>query len=338
MKNLRRFLAVIIMAAVITAFMPQMGNIAGSSDYQASAAVSEKTVKGIQNTTLKITCNVQGYAIINIARSKGYKVDYYEVFRSEKENSGYGKKAYGTTKTTEYIDEGIAPGETCYYKVRGVRKISGKKYYTKWSNKVSATVYSNKVKTYTDTFGEGRSLAEEEVQQHVEWINTQKVIERGEFATGELFWIYKDSEGKVWVFVTAPDKNIYTAERWNEEMLELVNKERAKEGLEPLVLNDQLIEAAMLRAEECSEVYSHTRPDGSDCFSIISSIGMNCAGENISEGCESVAEAVEMWMNSPYHRSNIMCEDFTQVGFGFKVKTEYNDYNRSYYCTQIFIG
>ena len=47
------------------------------------------------------------------------------------------------------------------------------------------------------------------------------------------------------------------------EVFKLVNEERARVHLEPLVMDAELTEAAMQRAAETHAIYSHTRPDGS---------------------------------------------------------------------------
>ena len=52
-------------------------------------------------------------------------------------------------------------------------------------------------------------------------------------------------------------------------VLDAVNENRAAYGLAPLTLVDDLCEDADIRAEEIVENFSHTRPDGSSCFSII---------------------------------------------------------------------
>lgn len=109
----------------------------------------EKIKAGVEATTLvarsKKVKTSSGKTAIKVTwtKSKGYKVDYYEVFRSTKKDSGYGTKAFYTTKNAEnpaaktyYVNtKSLKKGTTYYYKVRGVRIINGEKVYTKWSKK-----------------------------------------------------------------------------------------------------------------------------------------------------------------------------------------------------------
>lgn len=105
-----------------------------------------KLAKGIQNTTIILKSKIlkNGKIRLTWTKSKGYKVDHFEVYRSVKKNSGYGKKAFFTTKSgsaAKYLNsKSVKKDKTYYYKLRGVRIIDGKKYYTKWSNKTWKTV------------------------------------------------------------------------------------------------------------------------------------------------------------------------------------------------------
>ncbi len=105
-----------------------------------------KLVKGVENTTivLKSKLTKEGKVLLTWTKSKGYKVDKFEVYRSVKRHSGYGTKAFFTTKDgsrAKYLNtKSLKKGKTYYYKVRGVRTIEGQKYYTQWSNKVWRTV------------------------------------------------------------------------------------------------------------------------------------------------------------------------------------------------------
>lgn len=100
------------------------------------------------------------------------------------------------------------------------------------------------------------------------------------------------------------------------EAITLVNQERLAAGMDLLVMDEELMEAAMQRAAECSIFYSHTRPNGLAC----SSISPRAFGENIaaSTGMRfSTAEAVTAaWMNSTGHRQNILNANYQAIGIG----------------------
>ena len=117
------------------------GNTGGNGSSNTGGASSSQSIKaGIQKTTIKAqTVNVVGGAIRVVwKKSAGYKVDHYQVFRSTKKTTGYGTKAFYTTKTgtARYYTntKNVKKGTRYYYKVRGVRLIDGKKVYTQWSN------------------------------------------------------------------------------------------------------------------------------------------------------------------------------------------------------------
>lgn len=118
------------------------------------------------------------------------------------------------------------------------------------------------------------------------------------------------------------------------EVLNLVNAERANIGVAPLRLADDLQAATAIRAREIVEVFSHTRPDGSDCFTVMRSRGRTC-GENIAAGHASASETVEQWMNSEGHRENILNPDFRELGVGYAYE-DYSTYH--HYWVQLFRG
>ena len=73
---------------------------------------------------------------------KIYDLEYdgYQVYRSVKRFSGFGKKPIFTTERTAYWNTAIEEGVKYYYKVRGYVELNGKKYYTDWSLKAWRTV------------------------------------------------------------------------------------------------------------------------------------------------------------------------------------------------------
>lgn len=94
------------------------------------------------------------------------------------------------------------------------------------------------------------------------------------------------------------------------EVLRLVNQARVEYGIEPLIWDSELEEAAFVRAAECSLVFSHTRPNGQQCFSLTDKM----YGENIAAGYRSAESVVAGWMNSAGHRANILNPNFKSMG------------------------
>ncbi|MCM1244027.1 MAG: CAP domain-containing protein [Roseburia sp.] len=135
--------------------------------------------------------------------------------------------------------------------------------------------------------------------------------------------------GKKYVCRVTVKAKTTTKSSFARKVLNLVNKERAKEGLKPLKLDTALCQAAKLRAEEITENFDHTRPDGSSCFTILkeNNISYRAAGENIAAGQPTPEQVVEGWMNSPGHRENIMSKEFGKLGVGYvKADDEYGHY------------
>ena len=95
-------------------------------------------------------------------------------------------------------------------------------------------------------------------------------------------------------------------------VLTLVNQERSKNGLKPLVMNQSLMDTAMLRAAECAVCFSHTRPNGSTCMSANTLM----RGENIAFNQKNADDVMNSWMNSTGHRENILSGDYTTIGVG----------------------
>lgn len=105
----------------------------------------EKIKTGVRNTTIKLTSRRTSKGIsLAWTKSKGYKLDGFQVYRSVKKNSGYGKKAFFTvnngTKSKYTNTKNLKTGNTYYYKVRGFRVVNGTTVYTKWSNKAYRTI------------------------------------------------------------------------------------------------------------------------------------------------------------------------------------------------------
>lgn len=118
-----------------------------------------------------------------------------------------------------------------------------------------------------------------------------------------------------------------------QEIVDLVNAERAKEGLSPLTIDVKVQAAAQVRAKECEQSFSHTRPNGSSFATALTeqNVSYRSAGENIAWGQRSPKEVMSGWMNSAGHRANIMNPNFTTIGVGY-----YQNAGGTNYWCQLF--
>ncbi|MFF2908206.1 CAP domain-containing protein [Paenibacillus sp. NPDC057934] len=117
-----------------------------------------------------------------------------------------------------------------------------------------------------------------------------------------------------------------------QQIVTLVNKERAAAGLSPVSALDSLNKVAATKATDMrtNNYFDHTSPTYGSPFDMMKSFGITyrAAGENIAMGQRSPEEVMTAWMNSPGHRANILNKDFNYIGVGF-------DNN---YWVQEFIG
>ena len=105
-----------------------------------------------------------------------------------------------------------------------------------------------------------------------------------------------------------------------EDVLDLVNQEREKAGLQPLQLDEELNGYAERRAQEVTRYFSHQRPDGSDFNTLVPDEQARkyaCLGENLQRGANSPVTVVANWMLSPTHKANILYPDYNVMGLAY---------------------
>ncbi|MEG1164047.1 MAG: C69 family dipeptidase [Anaerovoracaceae bacterium] len=106
---------------------------------KVTADNTAKIIDGVRGTTLKATSALANGGIkVMWQKSKGYRVDGYQVYKSNKKLDGY-SKAFTTTKSMYKNTKGLKVAKTYFYRVRGFRTIDGVKYYTQWSNRAYRT-------------------------------------------------------------------------------------------------------------------------------------------------------------------------------------------------------
>lgn len=103
------------------------------------------------------------------------------------------------------------------------------------------------------------------------------------------------------------------------QMLELVNQERAKVGLAPLVRDPALVEVARQHSADmfARGYFAHETPEGESPFDRFNKAGITyrTAGENLALA-PTLSLAHTGLMNSPGHRANILNPEFGRVGIG----------------------
>ena len=108
---------------------------------------------------------------------------------------------------------------------------------------------------------------------------------------------------------------------FESEVVRLVNVERARYGLAPLMQDWQLSRVARYKSQDMSSngYFSHTSPTYGSPFEMMRSFGISyrTAGENIARGYDTPAAVVAAWMSSPGHRANILNAVFTHIGVGY---------------------
>lgn len=90
-----------------------------------------------------------------------------------------------------------------------------------------------------------------------------------------------------------------------------INTLRAARGLKAYKWNSGLEQAASVRAIEASQVWAHTRPNGTEYWTVNEAI---VYGENLAKGYFNGDSVVQGWVNSPTHLANILDGEFRTAG------------------------
>ncbi len=129
-------------------------------------------------------------------------------------------------------------------------------------------------------------------------------------------------------------------------MLSLVNKDRVKAKVKPLLLKSEVTKMADIRAKEAAKVFAHTRPDGSSYKTAYGDVGFkigSAIGENLSYNLDAAskrAKIVNMAYKNLYastgHRQNILSRDFTYIGISSYTKEYVNQWNTT--CVETYFA
>lgn len=102
------------------------------------------------------------------------------------------------------------------------------------------------------------------------------------------------------------------------DIINLTNQRRVEAGLEPLLVNDQLAQAAQAKGGDMvsKDYWAHVSPDGKTPWFFITSSGYkySTAGENLARDFSDAQSVVSAWMASKSHRENLLDPNFTEIG------------------------
>ena len=290
---------------------------------QAKWSVSDSDIIKVtaSGNTVKITGKKSGTAYVYAkVGKKSYKckVIVRKSFIQPSKNSLSITKGSSGTVT---LDVNGSHSLSCSNSNKSVASVS----FGKWNgNKIKLTVKGKKAGTaYIKVYAKGYESS------------TAKTITVKVKKSGTT--VYYDDAG--FIFGIPDDGSTSGSSSENDiasmtaDVVTIVNKERKAAGASALSSDSELNKAAAIRAKELAQLFSHTRPDGRDCFTIFEdcAIRVSAAGENIAYAAPTAESVMDLWMNSPGHKSNILSDYFTKIGVGL-----YIDGNGTCYWVQLF--
>lgn len=120
-----------------------------------------------------------------------------------------------------------------------------------------------------------------------------------------------------------------------DELFRLVNEERAKVGVAPLVLDPLLNQSAQMKADELSiegwDDTPHINDAGKHGWDYINDVNKTCitASENLLHDAITSTGGLLAWMNSPAHKNAILNPTYDSVGYGIK-----NGFVAQHFCNE----
>ncbi len=200
-----------------------------------------------------------------------------------------------------------------------------------------------------------------EAQMEAYVINGSNYVRLRDIGKAVGFEVYWDSDAKC---VQVESKKPYTGEApvtsaeakpveqpaqtdvatAKQDIIDRTNALRKENGVAVLRVNDKLMQAAQVRADEmaASGVYSHTRPDGRKSNTVTDS---RYTGENIHSISElylnqqqkTLSEAVvNLWSNSKAHADNMTSSRYGEIGVGLARGIDKDGFD-CWYCVQVFL-
>lgn len=189
-------------------------------------------------------------------------------------------------------------------------------------------LYENDDWYYLDTFG----------KMQTGWLQLSSIWyyinESGRMVVNDLIGNWHITQSGKANFI--PNLELDKFNKYQEEVFNLVNIEREKNGVPELKFNKKISNVATVKSQDMinKDYFDHESPTYGSPFGMMSDFGITffAAGENIALGYTSPKSVVEGWMKSPGHRENILSSYFNELGVGIA-----QDSKGRLYWTQMFI-
>ena len=191
----------------------------------------------------------------------------------------------------------------------------------------------------------------QEVQIEAYTIHDNNFMQLRDVGKAIGFNVYWDAETKTVQIETdkpytgeAPEKAEAAgdADAMKQDIVDRTNALRKENDIAALRVNDMLMQAAQVRAEEmaASGAYSHIRPDGrkyntvTDCPYIGENI--HCIADWATQGKTVSEVAVWSWNLSDGHQKNLLNQNYAEIGVGL-ARGVNDDGDECWYCVQLFL-
>jgi uncharacterized protein YkwD len=163
----------------------------------------------------------------------------------------------------------------------------------------------------------------------------------GELEEGTIYYWRVVVEDELGAVVNGPVWHFTTVVPFAQQVVNIVNQERANAGCAPLTINQQLTTAAQGHSNDMAlnDFFSHTGSDGSSPWERMNNAGyqFSYAAENIAAGYPTPQAVVNGWMDSPGHRANILNCILEDTGVGYYyLANDTGTTNYHHYWTQVF--
>lgn len=103
-----------------------------------------------------------------------------------------------------------------------------------------------------------------------------------------------------------------------EQVIEQTNQVRRSQGLEPLVYNAALTDAANRKGADMlsAQYWAHVSPSGKQPWAFMAEAGYRykVAGENLARDFSNTGDMIQAWFNSPTHKANLLSNRYTEIG------------------------